>query len=503
MGQVPALDEVELCTVSGCSHHPPGDELYAYAPGNPRVTSVSPSSGPRAGGTKVTVGGDNLGCAIGVFFGNTAAKSFSRVPAALHCGETKAVDATSPPGPAGKSVAVSVETVESYFTGDRARQDERALRVQVARATERSPGTDSQMRRVAFGLRLSRAIIATVALLAAVSLAGVAAAGAATLKVNTTRDELANHHGSCSLREAIGAVDSPGTKTACGSAGRGSNAIELPGGSYRLTIAPKGADGNPTGDLNVTGKGRLTITGRGKSDTVIDAAGLGDRALSIAAAATVTLRQLTITGGYPSAAKNGSPGTHDASCGAGGAGGNGSGATSRGMGGGIYNRGKLTLDEVVVRGNTAGAGGAGGAGATAGCAGGSGGAGGDGGGIYNQGRLAVVDSSVWANKAGAGGAGGGAATGGAGGSGGPGGSGGGIYNRGDLSVLLSAIYNDRAGGAARQWGRWAGGAGGAHRRRRRPRGLGWSPLQYRRDAEGHQHHVRPQLRRRRRRRRSP
>jgi hypothetical protein len=118
VGQLPATDDVELCTVSGCSHHPPGDELYAYAPGNPRVTSDLPSSGPPAGGTKVTIGGDNLGCAIGVFFGNTAAESFSRVPAALDCGATTAVDATSPPGPTGKRVPVTVETVESYFTGN-------------------------------------------------------------------------------------------------------------------------------------------------------------------------------------------------------------------------------------------------------------------------------------------------------------------------------------------------------------------------------------------------
>lgn len=314
------------------------------------------------------------------------------------------------------------------------------------------------MRRRVFGSRVVSSIAVAVVVLATGSLAS-AAASATTLKVTTTKDELSGHHGKCSLRKAIQTVDSPGTRTACGTARRGPNTIELPAGRYRLSIQPKGADGNATGDLNVTGEGRLTIVGRGKADTVIDAAGLGDRALSIAATASVTLRRLTITGGHPAAAKNGSRGTDDASCSAGDTGGNGSGARSRGQGGGISNSGRLTLDEVAVRGNAAGAGGAGGVGGKGGCTGGNGGPGGDGGGIYNQGRLGVIDSSVWANTAGAGGSGGAGGadsggTGGTGGRGGPGGDGGGIYNRGKLSVLLSSVYKNRAGRAG------AGGSGG-------------------------------------------
>ena len=112
------LVDVQLCTVTGCSLNPPSDELWLYEPGAPTVNSVTPDSGPAAGGTAVTVGGQNLGCALGVFFGSTAATSFSPIPAlGLDCGSTESLDATSPPGTSGSIAPVAVETVESYFTG--------------------------------------------------------------------------------------------------------------------------------------------------------------------------------------------------------------------------------------------------------------------------------------------------------------------------------------------------------------------------------------------------
>jgi hypothetical protein len=113
--QDPALVNVRLCTVTGCSHAVKADELYLYPPGNPDVTSVSPSSGRAAGGTKVTIDGNNLGCAIGVFFGKRKARSFSQLPALLDCGSTITLTATAPRGKAGTRVPVSVETIESYF----------------------------------------------------------------------------------------------------------------------------------------------------------------------------------------------------------------------------------------------------------------------------------------------------------------------------------------------------------------------------------------------------
>jgi Pro-kumamolisin, activation domain/IPT/TIG domain len=117
VAQNPAIIDVRLCTVTACSRNRPGDLLYIYPPGNPRVTSVSPASGPAAGGTRVTIGGQNLGCALEVFFGNVKAESVTPVPTYLDCGSTTTLHATSPPGTKGQKVPVTVATIESYFTG--------------------------------------------------------------------------------------------------------------------------------------------------------------------------------------------------------------------------------------------------------------------------------------------------------------------------------------------------------------------------------------------------
>ena len=53
MSQNPALANVQVCTVTGCSLNPPSDELWLYEPGAPTVNSVTPDSGPAAGGTAV------------------------------------------------------------------------------------------------------------------------------------------------------------------------------------------------------------------------------------------------------------------------------------------------------------------------------------------------------------------------------------------------------------------------------------------------------------------
>jgi Pro-kumamolisin, activation domain/IPT/TIG domain len=117
VAQNPALVDVLLCTVTACSQAQTKDRLYIYPPGNPRVTSVSPSSGPASGSTKVTIHGDNLGCSLDVYFGTVKAKSFTSVPTPLDCGSTTTVLAVSPPGKAATKVRVTVGTIESYFTG--------------------------------------------------------------------------------------------------------------------------------------------------------------------------------------------------------------------------------------------------------------------------------------------------------------------------------------------------------------------------------------------------
>jgi hypothetical protein len=111
-----ALVDVRACTVTGCSKAVKADKLWIYPPGKSDVTSVSPSSGPAAGGTKVTIGGVNLGCPIGVFFGSTPAKKFAATPGLLDCGSTVTLTATSPAGKKGTKAAVSVETVGSFFS---------------------------------------------------------------------------------------------------------------------------------------------------------------------------------------------------------------------------------------------------------------------------------------------------------------------------------------------------------------------------------------------------
>ena len=129
-----------------------------------------------------------------------------------------------------------------------------------------------------------------------------------------------------------------------------------PGGSYLLTIAPTGSDDEKTGDLNVIasiGRPSLTIAGGGAANTVINASGMvpGDRVLSIAVGASVTISGVTFEGGQ-----------------------------RLGVAGGINNAGTLTLNNSTVISNTTD---------------------GDGGGILNEGMLALNGSTVTGNTAGA------------------------------------------------------------------------------------------------------
>lgn len=115
--QNPAVVDVEVCSVTGCSSNPPADRFFLFPPGNPVVTSIRPTSGRAAGGTRVTITGRNLGCVTGVFFGRKAARKISNAAALLDCGSTTVVHATAPPGTAGTRVKVTITTVESDFTG--------------------------------------------------------------------------------------------------------------------------------------------------------------------------------------------------------------------------------------------------------------------------------------------------------------------------------------------------------------------------------------------------
>ncbi len=282
-------------------------------------------------------------------------------------------------------------------------------------------------------------------------------AAAATITVNTTFDGTAPNQ--CSLREAILDVDSPGISSGnCAPAAFGANTIVLGSGTFSL-FGP--------GQLAVASTvTSLTITGAGEGSTLIDASGLANRVLQVAAGARVTVNGLTISAGHAPNGNTGLAGSADAPGGAGGAGANG---------GAILNQGALTLNDVVVTNSSAGSGGFGGSGGgspkdAALAIGGTGGPGGAGGAIYNTGTLTLVGATISDNRAGNGGQGGlggqgQAGNGGAGGTGGTGGDGGGISNNGGtLTVVGSTISANAAGtggvGGNGNQGSATSGAGG-------------------------------------------
>lgn len=299
-----------------------------------------------------------------------------------------------------------------------------------------------------------------------VALALPGAARAATITVNTTADETTSTDGLCSLREAIGAVDSPGTPGDCGTAGFGANTIALGPQRYVLSIPGPGA-GNATGDLNVQAAG-LTIAGAGPNETVIDATGLGDRLLAVDSGSGVTISGLTLTGGH---APDGSMGSAGADFSGGSTDGGTGGLGGQGAnGGGIYNAGSLTLNAVAVINSTAGSGGSGGTGGMGrnGGAGGAGGSAGAGGGIYNAGTgtLTLTDATISGNRGGTGGAGGAGGNanyswydGGNGGAGSGFGDGGGVYNSGGTLIIANSRFSFNTAGNGGKGGN--GGESGA------------------------------------------
>ena len=80
-------------------------------------------------------------------------------------------------------------------------------------------------------------------LVAVLTLASAAATEAATLRVNTTKDEIGGSK--CSLREAIDTVNSPRTRTSCGTADTFSNLIVLGAKTYQLSIPPRASGHRP------------------------------------------------------------------------------------------------------------------------------------------------------------------------------------------------------------------------------------------------------------------
>jgi hypothetical protein len=78
-------------------------KFTSTAPGTPSITSVSPNSGPAAGGTSVTIAGSNLANATAVFFGG--------LPATIVSDSGTQIVAIAPTEPANTTVDVTVTTV--------------------------------------------------------------------------------------------------------------------------------------------------------------------------------------------------------------------------------------------------------------------------------------------------------------------------------------------------------------------------------------------------------
>ena len=154
---------------------------------------------------------------------------------------------------------------------------------------------------------------------------------APTFNVNVTFDDVARtpyddgvcnvpiYTGPCTLRAAIiKANHYPG----------GGVTINIPAGTYTLTIAPAGGDDELTGDLNISNT--MTLIGNSAGNTIIDANQI-DRVFNVAAGTKVTISNVTVRNGRVTD-----------------------------TGGGIVNRGALTLNHIAVSGNQTLSGSAGG-----------------------------------------------------------------------------------------------------------------------------------------------
>src|SRR5258705_9115768 len=141
--------------------------------------------------------------------------------------------------------------------------------------------------------------------------------------------------GTCTLRAAV--------MQANRTSGFGVATIKLPAGTYHLTIPAAGADGETSGDLNLTnptsGDPVIEITGAGAATTIIDGNAI-DRVFFVHPSRTVSISGVTIRNGF-----------------------------TAGAGGGICTQGSLGLSNVVINGNNH--------------------SGSLGGGIYNSGTLTV------------------------------------------------------------------------------------------------------------------
>lgn len=154
-----------------------------------------------------------------------------------------------------------------------------------------------------FRVRYAPAIALALLALAALVAGGSRTAVGAAITVNTTADEL-NSDGDCSLREAVRAANTNAAVDACTAGGAGSDTINIPAGTYTVTIAGQNENAALTGDLDITST-FLTVAGAGAASTAIDGGGL-DRVFDIQALiGGVTISGVTIRNGYANGGNGG------------------------------------------------------------------------------------------------------------------------------------------------------------------------------------------------------
>jgi len=132
----------------------------------------------------------------------------------------------------------------------------------------------------------------------AVAVLWPASAGAATIDVDTTSDEL-NADADCSLREAVQAANTNDPVSGCiaGEGGSKLDTIRLEGEEYGFSLGPADEDDNAGGDLDYTGGGKLAIKGTDQDETELES-DQTDRVLHATGnASSLTLQRLSIETG--------------------------------------------------------------------------------------------------------------------------------------------------------------------------------------------------------------
>jgi hypothetical protein len=157
----------------------------------------------------------------------------------------------------------------------------------------------------------------------------------AVLNVTTTLDVIDPNDGVLSLREAV--IQANASNEAV--------IVNVPAGSYTLSIAGSYEIAGLAGDLNLTG--HVTINGAGAGATIVDANGI-DRVFDVVPGANVTLSGMTIQGGTAELgggiANDGDLVVRDCVV-------SGNGAYPCQYGGGIYSAGTLTVADTTIAGN--------------------------------------------------------------------------------------------------------------------------------------------------------